>query len=295
MGQDGTHRIGEGHGLVFAVKETAHAPNDRRRRLQGNLELGDDTDCATRTDKQIDGIHIVSNEIARSIFGLGHGVVGKVELERAALCRHERQVAALGKSLAALKLKQIAISQCDVESRDMWAHGTVGVAAGTRGVTCRHAAQTGRCLGGIGGKELLGGLLELLVGLKRCLVPTSSRQHLLAQLLAQLREHNARLHAQQKLALLIAAKAQVAIHTGSIEDMPAVGHGTGGKAGSGALNRYRDTLGMELFQNGTDLVFRCRKRDARGLARCARLIATILFELVGEGFDGCRHANSPFS
>ena len=37
--------------------------------------------------------------------------------------------------------------------------------------------------------------------------------------------------------------------------MPAVGHGTSGKAGSGALNRYRDTLGMELFQNGTDLVF----------------------------------------
>lgn len=149
----------------------------------------------------------------------------------------------------------------------MWAHGTVGVAAGTRGVTCRHAAQTGRCLGGIGGKELLGGLLELLVGLKRCLVPTSSRQHLLAQLLTQLREHNARLHAQQKLALFIAAKAQVAIHTGSIEDMPAVGHGTGRQGpGSGALNRYRDTLGMELFQNGTDLVFRCRKRDARGLA-----------------------------
>ena len=74
-----------------------------------------------------------------------------------------------------------------------------------------------------------------------------------------------------------------------------MGHGTGGKAGSGALNRYRDTLGMELFQNGTDLVFRCRKRDARGLARCARLIATILFELVGEGFDGYRHANSPLA
>lgn len=107
----------------------------------------------------------------------------------------------------------------------MWAHGAVGVAAGTGGVTCRHAAQTGRRLGGIGGKELLGNLLELLVGLKRCLVPTSGRQHLLAQLLAQLREHNARLHAQQKLALFIAAKAQIAIHTGSIEDMPAVGHG----------------------------------------------------------------------
>ena len=204
-------------------------------------------------------------------------------------------MAALGKSLAAPKLKQIAISQHDVESRDMWAHGAVGVAAGTGGVTCRHAAQTGRRLGGIGGKELLGSLLELLVGLKRCLVPTSGRQHLLAQLLAQLRERNARLHAQQKLALFIAAKAQIAIHTGSIEDMPAVGHGAGGKAGSGALNRYRNTLGMELFQNGTDLVFRCRKRDARGLARCARFIAAILFELVGEGFDGCRHANSPFS
>ena len=64
MGQDGTHGIGEGHGLVFAVKETAHAPNDRRRRLQGNLELGDDADCATRTDKEVDGVHFVRNEIA---------------------------------------------------------------------------------------------------------------------------------------------------------------------------------------------------------------------------------------
>ena len=33
VGQDGTHRIGEGHGLVFAIKEAAHAPNDRRCRL----------------------------------------------------------------------------------------------------------------------------------------------------------------------------------------------------------------------------------------------------------------------
>ena len=196
-------------------------------------------------------------------------------------------MAALGKSLAALKLKQIAISQRDVESRDMWAHGAVGVAASTGGVTCRHAAQTGRCLGGIGGKKLLGGLLELLVDLKRCLVPTSGRQHLLAQLLAQFRKHNARLHAQQKLALFIAAKAQVAIHAGSIENVTAMRHGAGGKTGPGALNRHRDTLGMELFQNGADLVLHCRKRDARGLARCARLIATILFELVGEGFDGC--------
>ena len=39
-------------------------------------------------------------------------------------------MAVLGKSLAALKLKQIAISQRDVESRDMRAHGTVSVAAG---------------------------------------------------------------------------------------------------------------------------------------------------------------------
>ena len=64
VGQDGTHRIGEGHGLVFAVKETAHAPNDRRRRLQGNLELSDDAERAASTDKEVDGVHFVRNEIA---------------------------------------------------------------------------------------------------------------------------------------------------------------------------------------------------------------------------------------
>lgn len=75
-----------------------------------------------------------------------------------ARCRHERQVAALGKSLAALKLKQIAIRQRDVESRDMWVQGAVGVAAGTRGVTCRHAAQTGRRLAGLVGVTARGPL-----------------------------------------------------------------------------------------------------------------------------------------
>ena len=208
VGQDGTHKIGEGHGLVFAVKEAAHAPNDRRRRLQGNLELGDDAECATRTDKQIDGIHIVSDEIARSIFGLGHGVVGKVELERAALHRDERKATTLCKNLAAVKLEQVAIGQHDMKARDVRAHGAVSVATGAGSVACRHAAQAGRCLGGIGRKELLGGFLELLVGLKRCLVPAGSRQHFLAQLLAQLRQHDAGRHTQKKAALLIAANAR---------------------------------------------------------------------------------------
>ena len=64
MGQDGTHRIGEGHGLVFAVEEAAHAPNDRGCHLQGNLELGDNAERATSTDKEVDGVHFVRNEIA---------------------------------------------------------------------------------------------------------------------------------------------------------------------------------------------------------------------------------------
>ena len=197
--------------------------------------------------------------------------------------------------LTSMELKQIAIRQCHVKPRNVRAHGAIGVTAGTGGIACRHATQAGRCLGGIGGKELLGSCLELLIGLKRCLIPASGRQCLLTQLLAQLREHDARFHAQQKTALLVAAKTQVAIHTRSIENMAAVGHGAGGKTGPSTLDRYRDMLGMELPQNGADLVLRCRKRDARRLARCARFIATIFFELVAEGFDGCRHANSPFS
>ena len=182
-----------------------------------------------------------------------------------------------------------------MKARDVRTHGAVSVATGAGGVTRRHTAQAGRCLGGIGWKELLGGFLKLLVNLKRRLVPACGRKHLLAQLLAQLREHDARLHAQQKTALIVAAKAQVATHARSVENMTAVGHGTGGKTGSGALNRYRDMLGMELSQDSADLVLRCRKRDARRLARCARFVATVFFELVGEGLDGCRHANSPFS
>ena len=207
MGQDGAHGIGEGHGFVFAVKEAAHAPNDRRRRLQGDLELGDDAERAARTDKQIDGVHIVSNKIARSIFGLWHGVVGKIELERAALHRDEREATTLRKDLAATKLEQVTIGQCDMKARDMRTHGAVSIATSARSVACRHTAQAGRCLGGISGKELFGGFLKLLVGLKRCLVPAGSRQHLLAQLLAQLRQHDAGLYTQKKAALLIAAKA----------------------------------------------------------------------------------------
>ena len=64
MGQDGTHGIGKGHGLVFAIEKAAHTPNDRRSRLQGNLELGDNAERATSTDKEVDGVHFVRNEIA---------------------------------------------------------------------------------------------------------------------------------------------------------------------------------------------------------------------------------------
>lgn len=112
-----------------------------------------------------------------------------------------------GKNLAALKLDQVAIGQRDVKTRDVGAHGTIGVAASARGIACRHTAQAGRRLGGIGGKELLGGFLKFLVSLKRSLVPVCGREHLLAQLLAQLGQHDARLYAKQKATLLIAAKA----------------------------------------------------------------------------------------
>ncbi len=85
--------------------------------------------------------------------------------------------------LTSMKFEQIAIRQCHVKPRNVRAHGAVGVAAGTGGIARRHTAQAGRCLGGIGGKELLGSCLELLIGLKRCLIPASGRQCLLAQLL----------------------------------------------------------------------------------------------------------------
>ena len=295
MGQHGAHGIGKGHCLVLAVEKAAHAPYDRRCRLQGDLELGNDAECAARTDKEVDGVHIVRNEITRRVFGLGHGIAGKIQLERAAFRCHERQVACVSVRLTSMKLKQVAVRQCHVKPRNVRAHGAVGVTAGTRGIARRHAAQAGRCLGGIGGKELLRSCLELLIGLKRYLIPVSGRQCLLTQLLAQLRKHDARLHAQQKTASLVAAKTQVAIHTRSVEDVAAVGHGTGSQTGPSTLDRYRNMLGMELSQNGADFVLRCRKRDARRLARCARFIATIFFELDAEGFDGCRHANSPFS
>ena len=98
MGQEGTHGIGKGHGLVFAIEKAAHTPNDRRCRLQGNLELSDNAERATSADKEVDGVHIVRNKITRGIFGLGHGVARKIELECVALCRHERQVTVLGKT-----------------------------------------------------------------------------------------------------------------------------------------------------------------------------------------------------
>lgn len=111
------------------------------------------------------------------------------------------------KNLATVKLEQVAIGQHDMKARDVRAHGAVSVATGAGSVACRHTTQAGRCLGGIGRKELLGSFLELLVGLKRCLVPAGSRQHFLAQLLAQLRQHDAGRHTQKKAALLIAANA----------------------------------------------------------------------------------------
>ena len=50
--------------LSSLLKKAAHTPNDRRRRLQGNLELGDNAERAASTDKEVDGVHFVRNEIA---------------------------------------------------------------------------------------------------------------------------------------------------------------------------------------------------------------------------------------
>ena len=74
-----------------------------------------------------------------------------------------------------------------------------------------------------------------------------------------------------------------------------MGHGAGSETRSSALDSHRDTVDMELPQDGARLVFRCWKRDARGLARRARLVAAVFLELIGEGFDSCRHAELPFS
>ena len=62
-----------------------------------------------------------------------------------------------------------------------------------------------------------------------------------------------------------------------------------------ALNRYRDALGMELPQDGANLVFRCWKRNARGLARRARLVATVFLELISEGLIVADMQNSPLA
>ena len=116
-------------------------------------------------------------------------------------------MAAPGKNFATPKLEQVTVGQRDVKARDMRAHGAISVATGAGSVACRHTAQAGRCLGGIGRKELLGGFLEFLVSLKRSLVPTCGRKYLLAQLLAQLRQHDAGLNTQEKVPFVIAAKA----------------------------------------------------------------------------------------
>ena len=89
MGQHGAHGIGKGDGLVLAIEKAAHAPHNRGSRLQGDLELGDNAERATCADKEIDCVYIVRNIIARSIFGLGHGVVRKIELKRTTFQRHK--------------------------------------------------------------------------------------------------------------------------------------------------------------------------------------------------------------
>ena len=89
MEQHGARGIGKGHRLVLAIEKAAHAPHNRGSRLQGDLELSDNTERATCADKEINDVHIVRNKIARSIFGLGHGVVRKIELNRTTLRRHK--------------------------------------------------------------------------------------------------------------------------------------------------------------------------------------------------------------
>ena len=69
--------------------------------------------------KKIDGVHVVRNEITRRVFGLGHGIAGKIQLKRAAPCRHERQVACVSVCPTSMKLEQVAVRQCHVKPRNV--------------------------------------------------------------------------------------------------------------------------------------------------------------------------------
>ena len=130
--------------------------------------------------------------------------------------------------------------------------------------------------------------------MERHQVPSLGGNALVGEVLAQLGENDARLHAQAEGAVGAAAQAEIAVHARRVEHVTAMGHGAGGKARARRLDGNGRALFIELGEDRADLILARGKRDRLSRAGAARFVARVLLVLRAERCDGC-HICASFS
>ena len=167
----------------------------------------------------------------------------------------------------------------------MAAHGAISVAARARCVAGRHAAQAGRSLGWIGGEELLGTGIELVECLQAYSVPVLCGNGFVGEVLAQLGKDHSGLYTQVEHAFFVAAKAQIRASSREVHDMAASGNGATGESGAAALHGDGRAGGIQLAQDGANLVLARGERDGLRRSDTARFVAQVFFKFRAKRFD----------
>ena len=173
----------------------------------------------------------------------------------------------------------------------MAAHGPVQIAARSRGVARRHAADGRRRLGRVGGEKLLGRVFQRFKRGQRLLVPARGLEPARRNHFSEVEQHDARLYGDKKAAILF-AKRQDPVHAAQVEHVPSVRHGGSGQTGARALHGHRRARRVQRAQNVGDVGLAAGKGNGVSCAGSARFIAQIVGKLrrhrVDEG-RRCTH------
>lgn len=97
--------------LALGRKEATRRPNHRRRRHEGELELGDDTEGTVRADDKVEGVHVVLNKVAGGVFGVRHLVGGEVRFDGRAALGLEHEMPAVGANFVPAQRDHVAVCE----------------------------------------------------------------------------------------------------------------------------------------------------------------------------------------
>ena len=227
---------------------------------------------------------------------MGHLIGRQCKVNFLAAVGPQRPLSPLGKLFSPAEGQGLPVHQHHFQSIDISPHRTIVEAAGPGGVAVDHAAQGGRSLGGVRGKELLRRPAEGRIGRLGFLGPIRRLKTLAGDHLPQLGQQHTRLQGKIECAgLLILTAGEHFVHPAHVHSVSLVGHGCRGQTGAGALHRHRDLFFVHLFQNAGDILCGTGKRNTLRLSHTAGFVPQIFLIFSAHRADQCVcHVIAPF-